>query len=82
MYFQCPTCLRSCLARYLDRPLERARYCSQCKKYHPAKEGDGWFESAGLFGQKVKVRAFYSMFQGKAVDCTAADIGQVVEMVR
>ena len=40
-----------------DRPASRARYCRQCRQFHPAEEYDGWLETSGwLFARTAKVR--------------------------
>lgn len=68
----CPACGLEHTGRFVDRPVERARYCAECRKYHPAKDGDGWHESSfGLLGRKVRVSLSLRVQATDPVGCRA-----------
>ncbi|KAL3626633.1 hypothetical protein CASFOL_030182 [Castilleja foliolosa] len=53
----------------------KARWCQECKDFHPAKDGDGWVEQSSqriFFGmlQQVEVPCAYVCAGGKVYDAT------------
>ncbi len=58
----------SCLHRRYDskRPVNCARFCSDCATYHDAKENDLWIESS-LFGFR---REYFTLVNGKILNVT------------
>lgn len=50
----------------MDRDPLSARYCAECGKLHPAKEGDFWAESS-LLGLKI---TYFALMDGKVYDIT------------
>ncbi|GBG70988.1 hypothetical protein CBR_g8288 [Chara braunii] len=58
-----------------DRTKSCARWCQDCREYHPAKDGDGWLEQSGqfiFFGmiKKVDRPRAYACCDGKIYDVT------------
>ena len=50
----------------MDREPKNARYCAECKRLHPAEEGDFWAESS-MFGLKI---TYFALMDGKVYDIT------------
>ncbi|XP_007953277.1 dnaJ homolog subfamily C member 14 [Orycteropus afer afer] len=50
----------------MDREPKNARYCAECNKLHPAKEGDFWAESS-MLGLKI---TYFALMDGKVYDIT------------
>ncbi|CAM5168921.1 unnamed protein product [Eretmochelys imbricata] len=50
----------------MDRDPLSARYCAECGKLHPAKEGDFWAESS-MLGLKI---TYFALMDGKVYDIT------------
>ncbi|KAL0376330.1 UNVERIFIED_CONTAM: hypothetical protein Scaly_0750600 [Sesamum calycinum] len=60
---------------YTKKSKSRARWCQECKDFHPAKDGDGWVEQSSqpfLFGllQQVGAPSAYVCADGKVYDAT------------
>ncbi|KAL3812250.1 hypothetical protein ACJIZ3_013518 [Penstemon smallii] len=60
---------------YTKKLKSKARWCQECKDFHPAKDGDGWVEQTSqpfFFGilQKVEAPSAYICADGKVYDAT------------
>ncbi|KAG6431340.1 hypothetical protein SASPL_109419 [Salvia splendens] len=60
---------------FTNKPKVKARWCQECKDFHPAKDGDGWVEQSSqpfFFGmlQQVETPSAYVCAGGKVYDAT------------
>ncbi|XP_058075897.1 uncharacterized protein LOC131224645 [Magnolia sinica] len=71
----CKKCGNFHVWAHTDRSKSRARWCQECKDFHPAKDGDGWVEQSFqpfLFGllQKVDAPCAYVCAESRIYDAT------------
>ncbi|CAI5519529.1 unnamed protein product, partial [Closterium sp. Naga37s-1] len=71
----CTECGLAHVWRPVNRPCSQARWCQECQKHHPCKEGDGWVEQLpqpALFGMlSVKgPQNFYTCTDGQVYHIT------------
>ncbi|CAI7786585.1 unnamed protein product, partial [Closterium sp. NIES-54] len=71
----CTECGLAHVWRPVNRPCSQARWCQECQKHHPCKEGDGWVEQLpqpALFGMlSVKgPQHFYTCTDGQVYRIT------------
>ncbi|GJP48644.1 hypothetical protein CLOM_g7933 [Closterium sp. NIES-68] len=75
----CSECGLAHVWRPVSRPCSQARWCQECQRHHPCKEGDGWveqFPQPALFGMLSVAgpRHFYT--------CTDAQVFRITEWAR
>lgn len=71
----CQKCSSFHMWFYSKKTKSKARWCQECKDFHPAKDGDGWVEQSSqplLFGmfQKVDAPRAYVCADSKIYDAT------------
>lgn len=71
----CRKCSLFHLWVYTKKTKSKARWCQECKDFHPAKDGDGWVEQASkplFFGmlQQVETPSAYVCADGKIFDAS------------